>query len=151
MLPLLQFSSSELSPQLLVPSHCKVIGISPHEHLKTSAFSSVMKNKEIKYVTYELSNLQAESSKETPRKPQKEVPRKLQCWNFWFLHYKRMLGLHGSFVKVLIRSPLEASREFLNKSYIKWSKSSFSNKTLKYPIVNEEFQYFVKNFIFSSI
>ena len=43
MLPLLQFSSSELSPQLLVPSHCKVMGISPQEHGKTSAFLSVIK------------------------------------------------------------------------------------------------------------
>ena len=43
MLPLLQFSSSELSPQLLVPSHCKVMGISPHEHGKTSTFFSVIK------------------------------------------------------------------------------------------------------------
>ena len=43
MLPLLQFSSSELSPQLLVPSHCKVMGISPQEHGKTSAFLSIIK------------------------------------------------------------------------------------------------------------
>ena len=30
----LQFSSSELSPQLLTPLQSKVVGISPHEHLK---------------------------------------------------------------------------------------------------------------------
>ena len=43
-LPLLQSSSSELSPQLLVPSHCKKIGMFPHEHLKTSALLSVKKD-----------------------------------------------------------------------------------------------------------
>ena len=44
MLPLLQFSSSELSPQLLIPSHRKVMGISPQEHGKTSVFLSVIKD-----------------------------------------------------------------------------------------------------------
>ena len=43
-LPLLQFSSSELSPQLLVPSHCKKIGMFPQEHWKTSALLSVKKD-----------------------------------------------------------------------------------------------------------
>ena len=47
MLPFSHDSSSELSPQLLVPSQRKVMGIFPHEHWKKSASLSVIKNKPV--------------------------------------------------------------------------------------------------------
>ena len=37
-----QFSSSELSPQLSIPSHLNVIGISPHEQWKSAEYDFVV-------------------------------------------------------------------------------------------------------------